>query len=64
MIATVAAAYLVIATSLTHSGKAMVALPMPDMAACQREAALVRTWNGAASGLIGAMCVNAAAVTP
>ena len=56
----IAAAYLVIATSLLGQGKAMIALPMPDIATCQREAAKVRTWNGAANGLIGAMCVNAA----
>ena len=60
----IAAAYLVIATSLTHSGKAMIAIPMPDMATCEREVAKVRTWTGAANGLIGAECINAEKVAP
>lgn len=57
-----AAAYLVIATSLTHPGKAMIALPMPDMVTCRREAARVMKWTGADRGLIGADCIDATPV--
>lgn len=54
---TVAGAYLLIMTSLSHSGKTMVALPMPDMATCVRE---MRKFNDAASSQpIGAGCIDA-----
>lgn len=60
----IAAAYLVIATTLAHSGKAIIALPMPDMAACEREVTRVRAWTGAQQGLIGAECINAGKGAP
>lgn len=59
---TVAAAYLMITTSLTHPGPALIALPMPDMMTCRREAARVMKWPGANRGLIGADCIDATPV--